>query len=357
MSFAKEIRNEETHVPIRSVWLLQLYASHAYTHGSIVDGDVDKHDTELAELAVEMLCDSVEKRLRHDLTRGFTIGERTLARVRGRIDTLKTAREHLLEKGLVACRFNELTTDSPVNQFLRTALETGFVLMHAQSSPELAQRCRRLASRLAAAGVSLPTTTPQLPARLLPADQSVLDIAQLLLDFAIPAKGKTGHAFARAEMTQPQLRALFERALLGVFRYHLSPLGWRVSGAERLAWNTDSSSPFIPGMLTDIMLRSPEGKLVIVDAKFTDLFATSRFTDALTLKNEHMYQLYAYLRSQEHRGEEWTHASGMMLYATAASESDVDFNLDGHRISFRSVSLDSTPRAFRESVLRSINLS
>lgn len=357
MSFAKEIRREEIHVPIRSVWLLQLYASQAYARGSIVDGDVDKHDTELAELAVEMLCGGVEKRLRRDLTRGFTISERNLSRVRGRIDTLTTTREQLLEKGLVACRFNELTTNSTVNQFLRTALETGLVLMQAQSSYELAQRCRRLSSYLAASGVSLPSAPPQRPVRPLPADRDVLDIAQLLLDFAIPTKGHTGHSFTRAEMTQPQLRALFERALLGVFRYHLSPLGWRVSGAERLSWNTDNASPFIPGMLTDIMLRSPEGKLIVVDAKFTDLFATSRFTDALTLKNEHMYQLYAYLRSQEHRGGEWRNASGMMLYATASSERDVDFQLDGHNLSFRSVSLNSSPRAFRKSALRSINLS
>ena len=46
-----------------------------------------------------------------------------LNRVRGRIDLLNTEKHQLLERGKVACQFDELTINTARNRFVRAALE------------------------------------------------------------------------------------------------------------------------------------------------------------------------------------------------------------------------------------------
>lgn len=73
------------HVPMRSVWLLQLYASEAYQRGVITDAAVDAADAELPLLFTTMLCEAVERRLTRELSVGFSRRAATLHRVRGKM--------------------------------------------------------------------------------------------------------------------------------------------------------------------------------------------------------------------------------------------------------------------------------
>ena len=97
---------------------------------------------EIPDLVAEILARAVEQRQRRQLSTSFRQREAVLTRVRGRIDHLTTSRRQLLAKGQVACRFEELTIDSPRNRFVRAALETVARLV---SQPALAHRCRGLA--------------------------------------------------------------------------------------------------------------------------------------------------------------------------------------------------------------------
>src|SRR5699024_8188583 len=110
---------------MRSVWLLQLYASEAYRRGVITDAAVDAADAELPLLLTTMLCEAVERRLTRELSVGFSRRAATLHRVRGKIDVYATQRHRLLDKGQIRCEFNELTSDHPVNRYLLRVLQIG----------------------------------------------------------------------------------------------------------------------------------------------------------------------------------------------------------------------------------------
>jgi 5-methylcytosine-specific restriction enzyme subunit McrC len=52
-------------------------------------------------------------------------------------------------------------------------------------------------------------------------------------------------------------------------------------------------------MITDIIFDPPDpGGRVVIDTKFTSLLSSSRFGEK-GIKSGHLYQMYAYLRSQE----------------------------------------------------------
>ena len=52
---------EDIYVPIRSVWMLQLYASQSFIDGHISNASVEDAGVELPELIGTMLCDAVER--------------------------------------------------------------------------------------------------------------------------------------------------------------------------------------------------------------------------------------------------------------------------------------------------------
>ena len=112
-------------IPVRNVWLLMLYASHLYQALPPARRvAVEKNPDELPNLVAEILTRAVERRLRRNLSFGFQRQAADLRRVRGHIDVLRTERHQLLQRGRVACRFEDLTVDTPNNRYVRAALRT-----------------------------------------------------------------------------------------------------------------------------------------------------------------------------------------------------------------------------------------
>lgn len=128
-----------------------LYASRLYRElPSRQRYRAEKNPDDLPDLVAEILTGAVERRIRRNLTLEFQRSRADLTRVRGRIDTLRTERRRLLQKGRVACSFDELTTDTPRNRLVKAALNK---LRGSVNEKELGRRCRSLAAALDRAGV------------------------------------------------------------------------------------------------------------------------------------------------------------------------------------------------------------
>lgn len=356
--------NISKHVPMRSVWLLQLYASEAYRRGVITDAAVDAADAELPVLLTTMLCEAVERRLTRELSVGFSRRAATLYRVRGKIDVYATQRHRLLDKGQIRCKFNELTSDHPVNRYLLRVLHYAENLIQPLNQAA-ATRCRRLARSLEVAGVPFISSAPEPTGRLSPADVHPTAVASLLLNLFVPRSGLGPHAFARAEVTETYLRALFERALLGIYRYHLTPVGWTVRGARYLNWPLNSPTQAqLPRMLTDIMLTAPDGTEVIVDAKFASMATSNRTNTGYTLKSGHLYQIQSYVLA--HAAElaepgEVRRVTGAMVYAALGAPKSTfnqhqQFRIHGHDFTFAALDLTGRASTVREGALAALGV-
>ena len=114
-------------VPVRNLWLLMLYASDLYRELGKQFSSVEDAPDEIPDLIARMLCQATEKRLRRNLSLGYTQRNAHLNRLRGRIDVLETARHNLFSKGQIACRFDELTVNTPRNQIYKSSIRETFV--------------------------------------------------------------------------------------------------------------------------------------------------------------------------------------------------------------------------------------
>ncbi len=345
-----------TTIPLRNIWLLFLYAADLVQFKGRTDHQVETA-RDLPDLVARLLTHVVEERLRRNLSRGYRPRAATLSRVRGRIDMLETTTRHLMDRGRIACRFEEHTMDTPRNRLVRAALER----LAAHVADDLvAHRCRQLAGDFTRMGVvgSRPSwaelASDQI-GRNEAADRFMLALARMVFDTIIPTEEAGDVSGALPDSTDHLIRHLFERAVGNALRLELLPKGWRVTQGKRLSWPITAASPgiaaILPGMQTDIELNhAATGRRIVIDTKFTAIFTASTYRDQI-LKSGYLYQLYTYLRSQE-RADDPTSltAEGMLLHPQTGGFVDEAMTIQGHRIRFKTIDLMGDPEKFEESL-------
>jgi len=346
-------------IPVRNLWLLMLYASDLFrTRGIGMVGLEDSPD-DLPDLVAEVLAHAVEVRQRRRLSLGYRSREAALNRVRGRIDVLTTERHQLPDRGMVACRFDELTIDTPRNRFVRAALEA---ISRIVRRGDIARRCRSLAGGMKAMGVSgeQPTRAQMSTDRFGrhdADDRLMVAAAKLAFDLTLPTEASGTNVLALPDREATWVRRLFERAIGGFYDVVLSPQGWQVKCGGTLGWQisqkTTGIDNILPSMRTDVVLDHPiSGCRIVIDTKFTSIVTNGWYREE-TLRSGYVYQIYAYLRSQVGRGDALAdYASGLLLHPAIGQMVDETVVIQGHQIRFATVDLATDPTEIRLQLLR-----
>lgn len=332
-------------IPVRNIWLLFLYASNlAQFHGQHAAAVEELPD--FPALIARLLCYAVDKRLRRNLSRGYQQKRAVLTRIRGRINILDTYAGDLLSKGMIACRFEEFTFDTPRNRLVRAALDA---IASRIDDRLLAHECRRLAGDLGRHGVvGLKPSRAELSADRIARhdfdDLLMVTLARLIFDLVLPTEDAGDRAMTCVEKDVRMVRHLFEKAIGNFYAAELLTSGWKVHPGKHLNWQIEDATPgiaaILPGMITDIILEhAVHGRRIIIDTKFTAVFGSSPHRFAV-LKSGYIYQLYAYLRSQERTDDPLSlMASGMFLHPTVDADLDETVRIQGHDIRFVTVDL------------------
>lgn len=358
-------------IPVRNIWLLLLYASDLYNRLPTANrtGIEDAPD-EIPDLVAKLLIYAVKRRLRRNLTIGYRRREADLSRVRGRISLLQTEKRQLLKRGRVACSFDELTVDTLANRYVRGAL---LKLTDIVSDAEIAGDCRVLAGNLGLLGVGdLPLGSAysrHLPldatGRLGAADREMLGAAHLAFDLSLPTEDEWGTRFATPNRQETLIRALFERAVGGFYEVELTRHGWRVVKGRRIEFpieeGTSRLKSVFPSMKTDIELESQSNNLssrrIIIDTKFTSI-VKSGFHREETLNSPNIYQIYAYVRSQEEPGDQKTmDSTAVLLHPAVDADFDESVIIQGHVFRFLTVNLAADSRIIRQQLLNVVSKS
>lgn len=342
-------------IPVRNLWTLLVYAADLAGILDQVDGQVDD-ETELPELVSRLLATAVERRLRRSLSRGYARRDATLPRVRGRIDWLRTESGTLLSRGMIACRYEEFTHNTARNRLVRAALER---MAAAVREPDLSRRCGALARTLAERGVggSAPSRGEMSADRLArndADDRLMVAIARMALDLVIPAEGDGDVRSTRLDRDEAVLRRIWEKAVANLYRHELGDEA-RVRVHPGLSWATSGPTSelaaLLPGMEADVIVDTVGGRIVI-DTKFANVLV-ARQHGGEAFKSGHLYQLYAYLRSQAGCGDPVAdRAKGLLLHPSVDRHVDESATIQGHRVRFATVDLTLPGAELRAALLR-----
>ncbi len=313
---------------------------------------------DIPDLIGEILSKTVENRLRRQLTYSFEEKNAVLNRVRGRINHLITYRKKLLSKGKIACEFNELTIDNIRNRYVRTALEK---ISKIIKSKTLSKKCRTLSKDLFIKGVTGPVPTlreisNEKYGRNDQADKEMITVAKLAMNLCIPNEDMGSKEILNPEKCEYWMRALYEKAIGNFYKFHLDYETWKVKTSKKLNWSinnpTDGISEIFPSMKTDIVLDNVrESRRIVIDTKFTSIFTKTNFKDK-SLKTNYIYQLYAYLMSQQEKEDPLNkNSAGMLLHPAIGENVDESATIQGHEMRFSTVDLTQSHKSIKNRLL------
>jgi len=342
---AEHVQFTEYGIPIRNLWHMLLYAwDEVPLKNDWMLVDVESAPTLDAFLA-SVLMKLMQGRLRIGLGRNYVGRKQTIQGIRGRIDFQQSLGQRTFERGEAVCEFQVYSANEPRNQIIRSTLAR--LVQIGQFGPDvhranaLRHSLRRLTRDLD--GIDLIELTQDIIHRqqLVRNDRDyrlMLAICGLVLQRQMPTElgGRSG--LPAIDRNALVLYNVYERFVANFYRIHLH--GWIVTAQKRLEWHEKYATQYLPSMVPDLVLQEKSsGRLLILDTKFTAHSLIENQWGKQVLDSSHLYQLYAYLRSQEHLSEGHRNASGILLYPVIEERFSERVELQDHLMRIESIDL------------------
>ena len=325
-------------IPIRNIWLLMLYASDfnlAQTRQAITHIEHPHNSDGLVAWFIQQLQDYLRQP-----DSAYISKHQASTHIRGKVDLKTTYQRQSMKRGQVYCRYAELSLDHVQHQYLYYALRR---VMSEIPSTFKAQAlyCQRRFQQMGVSKVAhleLAVNHTQMGLALQRLKQ-LLQLATLLLEFQIPTTDVGKFSLQQPNVDDVHwLRRLFEKAMVGFYKKYLQG-GWRVLHGAVLTWPQHAQHSNMPHMKTDLILSHPKGRCILIDTKFTQIFQQGYYRKHDLLKNQHIYQLYTYLRSQEYPGSRFQFSQGILLYPSTGQQVQLNVQLQHYPIGFYTLDL------------------
>ena len=334
-------------IPIRNLWHMLLYAWNELPDLKTSNlADVDTSPTLDALLAL-MLTKLLRQRLRIGLGRGYTNDHSLIHAIRGRINFPESLKRRAFEQGQAFCEFQPYSQNVLKNQIIRSTLlyliragNFGANRTHANELRHQLQNLFRSLEGIDLIELTLETTRRQMFTRDDRDYRLMLAICDLIAQRQMPtdsAGTRTQPTLDREALT---LHSIYERFVANFYRLQLK--GWSVSAQKHLHWHEAFSNELLPIMRPDLFLEeNATGRILIVDTKFTAHSVIHNQWGKPEFNSSHLYQLYTYLKTQEHLSERHKQAEGILIYPSIEQALSQRIQLQDMSIRIESVDLSA----------------
>ncbi|HMB24777.1 MAG TPA: hypothetical protein VKP08_18160 [Anaerolineales bacterium] len=350
-------------IPIRNLWHMLLYAwnevplKHEWMLEAVEDAPT------LDALLASILVKLVQQRLRIGLGHEYVAEKRALNAPRGRIDFAESLKQRSLERSQLVCDVQGYSANSLKNQIVRSTIarlvKVGHFGPETKSAKELQQKLNRLLRDLD--GIEVIELTPELIRRQSLARNDhdyrlMLAICDLIVQRTLPNGPGADAIVPVLDRQELVLYNVYERFVANFYRIHLK--GWEVSAQKRLDWHARNANERLPLMIPDLVLReTTSSQMLIIDTKFTAHSLVENQWGKPVYDSSHLYQLYAYLKSQEHVSEVHRNAIGILLYPAIEARLSERIELQDHLIRIESVDLAAPWQELERQLLDAVALA
>ena len=340
----------ESPIPIKNIYYLLCYSWNTLVEGEVVD--VSRVDsTELADLFASVLIAGSHHLLRRGLSQEYETYEADIAAIRGRIDVATSARRQLLQHGKARCTFDELSVNTLPNQLIKSTARYLAGVPHLDRG--LRKQLRLLYRELG--GIDDISLT-RLAFRRVQLRRNARFYKFLLSICEIVAGSwlideQTGEYRFRDFLRDPKRMArLYENFILNFYRIERPDLDVKKENIRWMASSDDDGAlSYLPKMETDISIRDGQ-QVLIIDAKYyQETF--SRYYESETIHSANLYQLFAYLKNLEGRGDSDANAAGMLLYPTVTQSVRLHYRIHDHSVSICTINLANDWKDLRAELL------
>lgn len=342
---ANEDLDPGSKIPIRNVWHMLVYAWDLTKYRDLGHFATESSPNLLGLLA-KVLVESTEMLLKQQMKREYRKTIAPVNGIRGRIRFADSIRYIVSKQNKTICEFNELNIDTQNNRILRSTLnrlakEDRLWRKSWFGRENLRTKIRFLVRAMEGVEI-VPLSSALFGATSITRYNSSyrlsLQICALIYRLRMPQEDSGDATLMELIRDEQGLPKLFEQFVRNFYKYKIGDEYDVFS--ERLSW-PQTESDLVPQMITDISIKSKwdPKNILIIDTKFHQSTLAGRFMTQ-RVKSDNLYQIYAYLRTQEHQGPEYKESKGVLLYPTVAYEVDEFMHMQGHEI--RVVTLNLT---------------
>jgi 5-methylcytosine-specific restriction enzyme subunit McrC len=342
--FMKQMPVKLNGIPIRNLWYMLLYAWNEIVLKDHWDAEVEKSPSLDALLAL-ILRNLIKQRLRIGLGRSYMKEDGLLRGIRGRMDFTESMNRLSFNNGQAYCHYQIFSHNAPKNQIIRSTLarlvQTGQFGEDQIKVEEIRHMLRQLVRDLD--GIDLIEIKGDLIHRqqLSRNDgdyRMMLAICDLILKRQLPTETIGSHKLPGLNRDALILYRIYERFVANFYKFHL--VEWVVAPQARLSWHTKKTSKYMPTMSPDLVIQHRTSRrMVVLDTKFTASSLIPNRWGNYVFDSSHLYQIYTYLRSQEHVSDSHRCASGILLYPTVYEKVSETIELQGHQIQLATIDL------------------
>ena len=353
---------------MKNIPILNVYYLLCYAWGRVQERDTARLATlgrlsTVQDLLGKVLAGGVNHLFRRGIDRGYVERHEDLAGIRGKLAVSETAKRALRARARAACEFEELSVDILPNRILRSSLHGLLgrrVTLDRHVRADVRSAFRRLdgISRTRLKRNTFGQVQLGGNRRLY---HFLLSVCRLLYESSLVDETAGRTAFRDFRRDEATMWALFEQFVTGFYQreqrvYRVNPGGRRIQWVDP-AWATDADRARIPVMDADVILESPERRIILDTKYYTNALARGRGRAAGKLHSGNLYQLLAYVRNRQATRPDGPPHEGILLYPQVGEEAlRADVRLEGFRIQARTVNLDQDWRLIHAEMLETVGV-
>ena len=262
----------------------------------IAEGDLAALDTQrndLLELLVRLFAERLLAAVRRGLPRRYIAREEDLRLLRGKLDVTRQITHLAVRPDRLACRFNDLSEDTPLNRVLKAAVARLARLARTAANVRL---LAELAARFEPVGDS-PDPLRE-PVRLDRTNAAFHDLHRLALLFLKGEWQSTASGRAAGFALLFPMNVLFEKFVGRCLRRALAPASVRLQARGRHAL-TDADGHSLFALRPDAVIGEEAEGVVVLDTKWKRLDPSEGKT--LGVAQSDVYQMLAYAEAWDAR--------------------------------------------------------
>jgi 5-methylcytosine-specific restriction enzyme subunit McrC len=334
----------KTGIPIRNLWHMLLYvwkSTHLFGRWRSEIENAPNLDALLASI----LSFQIQQRLRIGLGRDYRKEAGEIYGIRGCVDFNQSLRRMSFQHGRTFCRYQVFQANVPQNQIIKSTLarlvQVGQFGANPGSSKLMRTKIRRLIQEME--GIDIIELKPSIIKReqLKQHDADyglMLSICYLLYLRQMPCETPDDQFLPQLDRDDFILYDIYEKFIAEFYKLKLTE--WDVWPQQTVLWPAAITSKYLPVMKPDLTLQHKEtGCLIILDTKFTKSSLVKGQWENITFNRDHLFQIYAYIKSQEEISKHHPTSTGILLYPSVDWSLQEKVEIQGHEFRWETIDL------------------
>jgi 5-methylcytosine-specific restriction enzyme subunit McrC len=350
----------ETGIPIKNIWYMLLYALKAWKNIGRWHTEIENAPN-IDSLFLAILADRIKQRMRIGLDRNYQNIGKEIYGIRGRIDFNESLKRLSFPHACSYSRFQLFLANIPKNQIIRSTLvrmiQIGNLGTNNKKAKEQRKELRKIVQEMD--GIDIIELKPanirreQLKNR--DADYSLmLSLCYLLCLCYMPCEKAGYYSNLEIDRNNLILHNIYEKFVAEFYKHHLAD--WHVRPQSIIYWPAEKELSYLPVMKPDIMFQHKKTKKrIILDTKFTKSSIVTGQWKNETFNRDHLFQIYAYIKSQENKSEDYKNCAGILLYPTVNKHLHEKVNIQGHDVMWETIDLAKSWESIEKDLLIFIN--